>query len=508
MRVATMCALVVIVSLTAVANGAPAPPSVLTVAQSFNPADLSPWNLGGGVATIDIWQHAMEPLTTFDRKGTLSGVVVESWQMVHPTEWTLKIRRGLRFHDPKYGELTADDVKYAIDRAMQPSETLRSAFPKVVQDGSVDVIDRYTIRWKLTSPGTGTLPSLMSLVHVPPRMYVEGEGKESFKRQPIGTGPYRIVEWTTNQRIVADVNTDYWGPRPAFNRIVWRILPDPLTARSALLAGEVDVFQFVPPDAIAEISQNPRTRTTETMSGRMLFMVINASEPPLDNKSIRQALNYAIDKKTIVDQLYRGKAAALRAPMQEIIVELNRNLKGYPYDPERARELLQQGGYKGEVIRVGAPIGRYTLDKELGDAVAGMLRKVGVRVEYKPVEWGTYSPPLVTGKASGLNMVGMGNITLLPEFVFNLWLLPSGRGEPYARGRPANWERDVAQVSLLAIGDPRRKQMLDRLQAEALEWAPWIMLVNLVDVYALSDRVDWEPYPLEFRNFKDARLRR
>ena len=172
----------------------------------------------------------------------------------------------------------------------------------------------------------------MSLLHMTSKAYVEGEGKDTFKRRPMGTGPYRFAELVTNQRVVGELFLGYWGPKPGFQRIVWRVLPDALTAKNALLAGEVDVYQFVPPESIPEVQQNPRTRIVETISARMLYMVINASESPLDNKLIRQALNYAVDKKAIVEQLYRGKAIALRAGMQETIPEINKSLTGYPYN--------------------------------------------------------------------------------------------------------------------------------------------------------------------------------
>ena len=451
MKTILICVLIALLALTGVTVGGEAPGQTLTVAQNFNPTELSPWTITSA-ATFDIWGHFMEPLTALDRKGALYGVVAESWQMTSPTDWTVKIRQGMRFHDPKYGELTAEDVKYSLERAMRTDEHIRVLLPKVVQESKVEVVDRYTIRWRLAAPGTGSLPSVMAFLHPTSRAYVEGEGKDIYKRQPMGAGPYRFVEWVTNQRIVAEANPTYWGPKPAYNRIVWRIIPDQLTALNAMQAGEIDVFQFVPPDAVSDVQRNPRTRITEVKSARMLFMVINASEPPLNNKEIRQALNYAIDKKAIVEQMYRGKAIALRAPMQEVIPELDTSLKGYPYDPERARELLQQGGYKGETIKIGAPIGRYTLDKEVGDAVSGMLRKVGVKVEYRPQEWGTYAQPMLSGKMSGANLIGMGNILMLPEFVFTLWLLPGGQGDLYARGRPAHWERDVAQISLMTPG--------------------------------------------------------
>jgi peptide/nickel transport system substrate-binding protein len=502
--------LVVVIAFAVVLAGPPAgaqaPGPQITVAQLYNPEDMSPWNFTA-LATVDIWAHFMEPLTVFDRQGNLHGVVAESWQMVSPTEWVVKIRRGLRFHDPKYGELTADDVKYTLDRAVQQGEVLRRLLPKTVQEGSVEVTDKYTVRWKLGAPGTGSLPNYMSLVHVTSKAYVEGEGKETFKRRPMGTGPYRFVEWQTNQRVVGEVFPNYWGAKPGFARVVWRILPDALTAKNALLAGEIDLYQFVPPEAIPEVQRNPKTRVVETLSARMLFMVINASEPPLDNKLVRQALNHAIDRKALVEQLYRGRAVALRAPMQETIPELNRNLAGYAYDPQKARELLKQAGYQGQPIKVNTPTGRYTLDKELGEAVAGMLEKVGVTVEFKASEWGGYAQPLFQGKASGISLIGMGNTVFLPEWVFTLWLLPGGQGEAYTKGRPENWEGDVGRLSLMARGNRERQALVERLQAEALDFTPWILLVNLKDIYALSDRVVWEPYPNEVRNLKDARPR-
>ena len=207
------CAAVLAVLIAVAGGNAPvsAQSQTLTVAQLFNPEDMSPWNFTA-LATVDIWAHFMEPLTVFDRQGNLVGVVAESWQMVSPAEWVVKIRRGLRFHDPKYGELTADDVKFTLDRAVQQGEVLRRLLPKPVQEGSVEVVDKYTIRWKLGAPGTGSLPNYMSLLHMTSKAYVEGEGKETFKRRPMGTGPYRFVEFGDEPaRRRARLFPGYWG---------------------------------------------------------------------------------------------------------------------------------------------------------------------------------------------------------------------------------------------------------------------------------------------------------
>jgi peptide/nickel transport system substrate-binding protein len=505
--IVVVCGLLAGPAWTPVVEAAAAMKSELSVAQTFDPSrDLSPYsNLA--VAGVDIRRHFIETLWEMDRQGNVQGLIVERWDFLSPTEWVLHLRKGLKFHDPKYGELTADDVKFQIDATTQRGESLKFILPKVIQDGRVEVVDRYTVRWKLAPPGTGSLPNWGTLIPVSAKAYIEGEGKEAFALHPIGTGPYRFVEMVPNQRIVGEVFKDYWRQLPGFERIVWRIIPDPFTVKSEFLAGGIDVWQFVPPEIIPEIEKHPNLHIATTPSSRMLFMVIDASHPPLDNKLIRQALNYAVDKTGIVETLYRGKAMALRAPMQEVLPELNKTLPGYPYDPEKARQLLEQAGYHGQKIEVGAPIGRYTLDKELGEAVAGMLEQVGVNVAYKPQEWGTYAPPLFRGEKVGVNLIGMGNAPMLPEFVFTLWLLPGGQGEVYAKGRPEHWEREVGEVAMLPRSDPRRQEILNDVQAEALDFAPWILLVNLVDVYGMSDKVEWAPFPTESRYFYDAKRR-
>src|SRR5262245_25112662 len=111
MRLPVVLAVALALALGGAPAAAQAPGPQITVAQLYNPEDMSPWNYTA-VATVDIWAHFMEPLTVFDRQGNLTGIVAESWQMVSPTEWLVKIRQGMRFHDPKYGELTADDVKF------------------------------------------------------------------------------------------------------------------------------------------------------------------------------------------------------------------------------------------------------------------------------------------------------------------------------------------------------------------------------------------------------------
>jgi len=478
----------------------------LLVAQRHNPGDLDPWGSLIGDET-DIMLHFLGSLTILDRKANVVPQIAQSWKFVSPVEWIVNIRHGVRFHDPKYGELTADDVKYSIDRAFAPSSRARLLFPETIQKGTTEVIDRYTLRWRLNAPGLGTLQNWMTSFHITSKAYAEGDGKDTWKQRPMGTGPYRFVEWLPNQRIVGEAFPEYWGPKPQFQRIVWDIIADPLTQKNALLTRQLDVFQFPLPEWVPEIQASHVARLEKVTSARMLYMVINCAEPPLDNKLVRQGLNYAVDKQAIIKNLYRGYAAEMVAPMQAVIPERNRSLRGYPYNPQKARDLLKQGGYSGQTIPVGSSIGRYPLDKELGEAVANMFQAVGVNVDYHPQEINSYAPPLLTGKAHGVNLVGNGNIVMLPEFVFTLWLLPGGQGENYTVGRPANWEPDIARVSVLPQGNQERQSALNKLQAEALDWAPWVFLMNDVDLYALSDRVTWQPYPTEYRYFLDAKPR-
>jgi peptide/nickel transport system substrate-binding protein len=148
----------------------------LRVAQIGNPSAMDCWN-STAVDESDIIRHFLEPLFDVDREGTIQGAVAESWEMKSPTEWILRIRKGIKFHDPEYGELKAEDVVASLDSCVRETARISIAFPKPVLKHQAEIVDEYTIRLTMPEPGTGALPNNFAYAYVYPKKYLE-LGKE------------------------------------------------------------------------------------------------------------------------------------------------------------------------------------------------------------------------------------------------------------------------------------------------------------------------------------------
>ena len=486
--------------------------SQLVVAQLGNPSALDGWNWGG-TSDQDILLHVQETLVEYDRQANLNLLLAESIEMKSPTEWILKIRRGVKFHAADLGELTADDVKASVEANVRQGTSHWTRMPSAIREGSLEVVDASTLRWKLKEPGLVTLPQWLIDMYITSKTYLERESLEAAARRPVGTGPYRFVEWLPNQHVAMEAFKGYWRPLPAFERIVWRIIPDASTRKNEFLTGGVDLLPFVTPEIVPEIQSNPNLRIETVMSTRLMFIPLPVDNPLLADKRVRLALNLAVNKQEIIEQLFRGVGAAeLTAPLPLTLAERNPKLEGYPYDPARARQLLKEAGVLGKSVTLEAPYNRYTLDRELGEAVAGYWEAVGMKVEYKPQEWATYSPKTLRGSPTWPTnpfLMGFGDSRFLADYMYELWLVKRGggsRGAVFTKG-PDHWDEWVQEISLLGLQEPRRLELLYKMQEEVMEFAPWVLLLNFKDIYALNNKVDWKPFPNERRNMYDARAR-
>ena len=354
------------------------------IAQIGNPVALScpDWSSSD---EADVLQHFAEQPFQFDRQNVLQPMLVERFEMLDPTEWILHLRKGVKFHDPAYGEMHADDFVASLDFCFQEGSRNLGRIPSSIVNRQVTIIDDYTIRLKLGAPGTASLPNhLGNWIFVSAKEYMQTMG-DKFTRRPMGTGPYRFVEWVPNVRIVGERFEDYWGEKPAAKRVVWRIISDAFTRKSEFLTGGIDLLPFLVPEVVPEVEANPKTRVESVLSSRYIFVVLPVSVPPFNDKRVRQALNYAVNKQEIVDQLFRRIGArSLTGVVHPMLPEADPNRLGYPYDPAKAKRLLDQAradGVKIGTIRLFSPNDRYTLDKEMGEAVAGYWRSIGLQVE-------------------------------------------------------------------------------------------------------------------------------
>jgi peptide/nickel transport system substrate-binding protein len=155
-----------------------------------------------------------------------------------------------------------------------------------MREGTVEVVDLYTLRWTLKAPGLVTLPQWLTDMYVNSKKYLERAGYDAAGRRPVGTGPYKFVEWSPNQQIVMEVFKDYWRSLPAFDRLVWRIIPDPSTRKNEFLTGGIDVLPFVTPEIVPEIQANPALRVETVLSTRLMFVGLPVDNPLLADKRV------------------------------------------------------------------------------------------------------------------------------------------------------------------------------------------------------------------------------
>ncbi len=501
---------------TAVATKAPAAVKrfeTLFVAQIGNPVSLTCWDYSA-TDEADILVYFADAMFSADRDAVITGSAVDEWEMESLTSWRLHLREGMKAHDPKYGVLDAEDAVASMDSCLREGAKSITRNPAPIVHREVEILDENTFRMTLQEPGAATVPNYLgNYVFVSPKEYLAEV--EDFSKSPLGGGALRFVEWLPNERIVGERFEDWWGPELAFDRIEWRIIPDAFTRKAELLTGGLDILPFLVPEVAEEVESNACCRVSSTLSARFVYAVLPVRRAPYDDVRVRQALNYAIDKQEIVDTLFRGIGAI---PMTGInhafLPEYDPNRVGYPFNPEKAKQLLAEARADGvtiDEVNLFATNDRYTLDKETGEAVAGYWRDVlGLEVEYFPQSRSELFPKGMALEMQDPWQIGNGNSLVRVDGPYALWFQkrsdPRSRGDEYAAGTD-EWDKLIDDLSLTASGSPESIKLSRELDRIYTEFAPWAFLVNYIDLYGINDRIEWEPYSTERRLFYDLKLK-
>jgi peptide/nickel transport system substrate-binding protein len=346
----------------------------------------------------------------FDASGNPIPWLATEWEWVGEKTLRMKLREGVKFSN---GELfDAQVAKYSLDilglNAPQHATHIGDSYDRT------EIIDDYTVDLHVKSKAGAWLSILARGSFVVPPQYVEEIGLEAFANQPIGTGPYIFSEWIRDDHITLDANMDYWGGPPPMDQLVFKVIPEEAARLAALETGEVDIITTISSSSVSRIVGSPEMVAVKSPGLRMFGTFFNEIdyESPLNNKTVRQALNYAVDKEGLV-KLHGGFASVMTPQwLTPDTFGYNENLEPFPYDPEKAKELLAEAGYPdGFDIKFAYTVNRYPMDKEMGEAVASYLNAVGVRTEQTALEmaeffrlrregalgpleqWGVLTPP-------------------------------------------------------------------------------------------------------------------
>ena len=403
-----------IVAIIIVAQGTAAAQTVqrnrtLVIAQNFDPQSLWP---NGTTASTNLNPGAVivEPLFWIDpRTNKLEPVLAASFTMQSPTAYRIDLRRDVKFSngEPMNADALVHTLKVFVDPALTPAYTIYSSpFVKVEKVGDLSVV----IHTKTPYPA---MALVLTQIYVTPPVYWTRVGPAKYAQEPIGTGPYRLVEWVKDDRVVMDRNPSYWGAAPrGIERIVWKPVPDDTARAVGLETGEYDVAASLSSGAVPRLQSQRNLQLITVDSYRVFNMVLSTlskHQSPLLDKRVRIAINHAINSESIVKNLFFGKAQLLQGQLlRKQQLGFDPDIKAYPYDPNRARALLREAGFpNGFDIDFKIPSGRYAQDREVCEAIAGMLAAVGIRAKIVALEGGEFLRQLRTQELGPLSFVGL-----------------------------------------------------------------------------------------------------
>ncbi len=436
-----------------------------------------------------------------DNMGLKPGLAV-SWRNLDPLTWQIKLRSGVKFHN---GEpFDARSVKFTLERLSTPGDkagghVMVSSFGGIER---VDAVDPLTVKIKTKRPDP-VLPARLAQTfgaQMIPAEYTTKVGYAGLAKNPVGTGPYKLAQWLKDDRAVLEANKDYWGGAPAIDRVVWRIIPDDLARVSALEAGEVQVIVRVPPDQIPAIEKREGLRVERVLGNvTNVFTVcgIKKDTGPLADKRMRQAIAYAIDQKSIIDNLFRGLAAPLGQGAPSTDFGFNPAIKPYPYDPAKAKTLLAAVGYKGQEVLVRSASGYIVNDVAVVNATTEMLRKVGINARAEIVDIQTRLEMIKNGNVTGLLLINPQGTNFDTDGVVWRLMGPGGILAVHWRGSDPDQEfyrlMDEARYTI----DPKKRQENYYRAAEIFaDELPWIPIFQDVATFGLSAKVkNFKPRP-------------
>jgi peptide/nickel transport system substrate-binding protein len=425
-------------------------------------------------------------LATRGRDGGSVQELAISTTQIDDLTWEFKLREDVYFTNGE--QLTAEDVKFSMERAQLPEFNNFYQLPAQTGLKEIKIIDDFTVQFITEEPSL-TMEFWTNEAPIVPKSYYEGKTAEEVAEAPVGSGPFKFVEWVKDDHVTLEANKDYWGGAPGVDKVIIRVIPEESSRINELRAGNVDVIENIAIDQ-ADLLDSDVSHVFATEGLRkMNFQISQTSpQPALQDKRVRQALNYAVDKQTIIETLLKG----FTSPLLSYVNPPNNNpdLVPYTYDPDKARQLLADAGYPdGFDLVIQARPGRYGLDKEIVLAVADNLEDVGIKTDVQMMESGLFVDLLDAKEYAGLAYIGWA--ALINTVVENL-ILSCGHidnGSAYC-----NPEFDALFEKISTTVDPAVRQEYNmQLQEIAWEDAAWIFLWRLPVVYGLSNRLDWNP---------------
>ena len=492
--------------LLAIVGQAPAQPKdTLTVALVSHAPVLDPhfhFERVGILVNINMFDSLLHKNTKLEYEPSLA----TSWKPLSDTQWEFKLRRGVQFHN---GEtMTAEDVKFSFERVLDQKKK-SPQFGNIRAIKEVRIVDPETIHIITDKPFPLLLERLVFFPIVP-KKHVETVGDQAFGiSAPVGTGPWKFVEWKKDQLIRLEAFDQHWRGKPAFKHLVIRAIPEIATQVAELKTGGVDLIRNVSADLVPELKAHPQTYVSSAPILRTHYAALDMRVPPFDKKLVRQAANYAIDREAIVEKMMAGLGRVVATTVHPAAFGHDPSVTPYTFDPKKAKELLARAGYPNGVdITLHSAFVEF---RPVFEAIAQMLTDVGIRTTPKMWDpgpaWNKFFQ--TEGKAANGYYGSWGYYSV---FDAEAILHPLYHTEP--GGWVGKWYARVEGLDALidqgksTVDQAARKRTYTQIQRLLKEEAPSIFLFHQFDTLGVSKKVEYAARGDEWLWLFDAKPKR
>lgn len=468
-------------------------------------ADSSPTSLSIGVTTdipnsdpqlesfgptANLYYNVYDGLYTVDRQGAIvPHLVTDATESEDGLTRVLTIREDVTFHDGS--ALTAADVAFTFGKALDPDEAVPLA-SDLGNIASVEATGDYEVTFTLNSPDDifeNTLITPAALI-LPQEYYTE-QGAEGFQEAPVGSGPFTVTGRQTGQSVSLERYDDYWGQVAQVDEIVLHVVADAATKVTMLESGQLDIATNLPPSQINRLKQVDSLDIRQAPSGELVWIPAQSTEPRFEDPRVLTALNHAIDREQIIEQLLFGSARPIAALQQAANPGYNADIEHYAYDLDLAQELLTEAGFDFDApITVEVPIERWPGVEDALSVVQSDLGTIGVSLEIRAVPYAQWFDDFINDQLPELTVNNMSNRVYdsLPlmrtymtcEGTYSLWCSP---------------EHDAWVAEVEATPSAEREQAISDFMAKIHEHPMGIYLWENEAVMGLSGDVDYEVTP-------------
>ena len=413
--------------------------------------------------------------------------LAESWEnSLDGLTWTFYLRQGVHFHD---GTLfNADAAVFSLTRSNAQTGSFFDQFVSGIM-----ALDAFTVQILLKTPYAPFLTTLASTENsiVSPTA-VQHYG-DDFSNNPVGTGPFKFVQWDKKDQIVLKANETHWSGSPSIDRLIFRSIPDNSERLMELQSGNLHAMEFPNPDELALIQADPELELLMQPSLNVGYLAMNMEKPPFDNLMVRLAIYHAINKKQIIEQLYQGTGIPAKNPIPPTLWSYDDSIEDYPYDPKRAKQLLAEAGYPNgfETTLWALPIPRPYIPngRALAELLQTDLRNIGIETTIVTHDWRTYIAKTEQGEHD-MAMLGWSASADPDNFLYYLLSIHTAQKPALNISFYRSDEmQDILDRARTSTDRSERIELYMQAQAIFHRDVPWVPLVHAQRLLVINRKV-------------------